>query len=228
MYLGFYRGFFIYFYRFMQSINIQGEELQLLAEKAIYWPATETLIASDLHWGKTGHFRKNGVAIPAAAQHSDETLLSQLLEKTSAKRLIVAGDFFHSRENNETISFKHWREAHSSIEIVLVMGNHDMLPKERYAEWGVSVYDELMDVGPFIISHDVIEDAPKFYMHGHIHPSCLVKGKTRFAVKLPCFCIDDRRLVLPAFGSFTGTKKIHQPDYNHIYVIAEDAVIHWK
>ena len=200
----------------------------LLSQKAVYWTKEKTLIAADLHWGKTGHFRKNGVAIPASSQHGDEIILSNLIRSTGAERLIIAGDFFHSKENNETLSFKHWRNAHESLEMVLVMGNHDILPEERYEEWGLKVYHEIMDVGPFIISHDVLDNPNKFYLHGHLHPSCKVKGKTRFSVTLPCFCIDKQRMILPAFGSFTGSKKIHQPNFKEIYVVAEDAVVQWK
>ncbi len=212
----------------MHRVNIERAELELLSERAIFWPSEKTLIVADLHWGKTGHFRKNGVAIPASAQHSDEVILASLVKDTGAQKLIVAGDFFHSRENNETLSFKHWRDAHKELEIVLVMGNHDILPEERYIEWGLTVHKEVLDTGPFIISHDELQAPQKFYLHGHLHPSCRVKGKSRFAVTLPCFCIDNQRMILPAFGRFTGTKKINQPDFKEIYIIAEDAVIKWK
>ena len=208
-----------------QTINIQGEALQLLPQRAVYWAKEKTLIASDLHWGKTGHFRKNGIAIPANTQHTDEIRLANLIEQTGAERLIIAGDFFHSRENNETKQFTHWRNAHAALDIVLVMGNHDILPKESYEDWNLTIYDNTMDVGAFVISHDVLEQPEKFYLHGHIHPSCKVKGKTRFSVTLPCFCIDDARMALPSFGQFTGSKKIHPPDYRQVYVIAEDAVV---
>ena len=117
----------------MPQVRIENTTLELLPEKAIYVEATKTIIVADLHWGKTGHFRKNGIAIPLNTQHADETKLSKLVKRHKAERLIVAGDFFHSHANNETDGFAHWRTAHKELQIELVTGNHDILPKEHYS-----------------------------------------------------------------------------------------------
>lgn len=212
----------------MLQITIQDEQLYLLPQKAVYWPARHTLILADLHWGKTAHFRKNGIAIPAGAQQADELKLSSLVRKLDAERLIIAGDMFHSVTNKEVEQFSRWRSSHQQLSIDLVLGNHDILPEESYFSYGISLHENTLDTGPFVFCHDEMCNPHKFYMHGHIHPSITLSGRGRTSMRLPCYCIDDEKLVLPSFGSFTGSHKVSASDYRHIYVIAEDEVIQWR
>lgn len=212
----------------MLQIEIAGEPILLLPGKAIFRPSDKTLIASDLHWGKAAHFRKNGIAIPMSTQHADEIRLAGLIEQLGAERLIIAGDLFHSADNNEVNNFAHWRNAHPNLHIDLVMGNHDILPAEKYTGYNIELHQQVMDVGTFLISHDEMEEPDKFYIHGHIHPCFTAAGKGRTKVRLPCFCMDSKRLVLPSFGSFTGGHNISAEQYMHIYVIANEDVIQWQ
>lgn len=211
----------------MLEISLEEQQVILLKEKAIYWPAEKTIIVADLHWGKTAHFRKNGIAIPMNAQHSDEVRLSAIIREHNAERLIVAGDMFHSRENNETDNFSHWRNEHSSLTIDLVTGNHDILSTDKYESWKLNILDEKLDIGPFIITHDEAS-TDKYCIHGHMHPSYKMGGGRHASIKLPCFCQGGTRFVLPAFGSFTGTKLVSDRNYRHLYVITDNEVIMWK
>ena len=52
----------------MLNINLKGEAITLLAERGLLWPVQKALIVADLHWGKAGHFRKHGIAVPAKTQ----------------------------------------------------------------------------------------------------------------------------------------------------------------
>mgnify|MGYP002400629217 CR=1 FL=1 len=212
----------------MLPITIQGEVLHLLPEKAIYWPAEHTLILSDLHWGKTAHFRKNGIAIPAHTQYADEAKLSALVKTHHIERLVIAGDMFHSTQNREVDNFSNWRTQHKQLSIDLVLGNHDILEKTIYTSYGIILHEELLDAGPFMFSHDELHTADKFYIHGHIHPSFSISGKGRTSMRLACYCMNDEKMVLPSFGSFTGSHRITASTYRHIYVIAEDEVIQWQ
>lgn len=210
-------------------INLQGETLTLLPQKAIYWQAQNAIIVADLHWGKTAHFRKHGIAIPIHTQEKDEVTLAEVVQQYQPKKLIVAGDLFHSKDNNEVANFKHWRDAHQHIEVHLVVGNHDILTVEKYAALGIIVHQELMHISNFIISHHPIDNPEKFYLHGHIHPSFSIaaKGRNKNLV-LPCFCVDEKRLILPSFGSFTGTHKVQASRFENIYVVADNEVIQWQ
>ena len=43
----------------------------LSAQRCIFWEEEQSLIVSDLHLGKTGHFRKMGIAVPQAVYKED-------------------------------------------------------------------------------------------------------------------------------------------------------------
>src|SRR3982074_1557313 len=46
------------------TIELAGEEIILLPERAIYWPRAETLFVADTHWGKDATFRAAAIAVP--------------------------------------------------------------------------------------------------------------------------------------------------------------------
>ncbi len=214
----------------MIEIDLQGEQLQLLPQKALWWAAQKTLIVADLHWGKSAHFRKHGIAIPTDTQSHDELRLAGLIRDYKAERLIIAGDLFHSRSNLQVEVFSHFRNAHDSLHIDLVIGNHDILPASKYTDWQLAQHQECFVVGPFCIAHDMLRDSDHFVIHGHVHPAVRLKpkGNHQPAVKLCCFAIDAGRMILPAFGQFTGTYVLESADYKHMYVIADDKVLQWK
>ncbi len=212
----------------MLKVRIQGEELHLLPEKAVYWPAKKTLLLADLHWGKSGHFRRHGIAIPGSTQTQDEIRLATLIADYKAERLIVAGDFFHSRQNAETGLFPHWRKVHNHVHIDFVTGNHDILPTSFYHDNQLTVHRQGLTEEPFYIAHDMPATCEQFCIHGHIHPAVRISSKGHSHLKLDCFCVDEHRLILPAFGNFTGNHLLDSSAHRHIYVIAGQEVIEWQ
>src|SRR5690349_17977169 len=135
-----------------------GQTLWLSGERAIYWEEEKTLIVSDLHFGKTGHFRKSGIAVPQKVYKEDLQRLVSLLNHFQPRQLVVVGDFFHSHANTELDWFKRWREDLSEIKIVLVRGNHDILKNNWYREAGIEVIEKELVMKPFLFTHERCED----------------------------------------------------------------------
>ena len=214
----------------MLDVEIRGVPLNLLAEKAIWWGATKTLIVADLHWGKSAHFRKHGIAIPLESQSQDELRLAKLIREYHADRLIIAGDMFHSKSNSQVEVFSHFRNAHKTLHIDLVIGNHDILKDQQYSGWNLAQHKECYTVGPFCFAHDMREAEDHFVIHGHVHPAVRIKskGSNQPTIKLCCYAQQSNQMILPAFGQFTGTHLLEPKDYQHIYLIAEEKVIPWK
>lgn len=212
----------------MMEILLEEERLQLLAEHAVWWPAKKTLLLSDLHWGKSAHFRKNGIPMPGGTQDKDAQCLAKLVRDYSAERLIIAGDFFHSRHNKEVDNFGLWRAAHSALHIDFVLGNHDILPRQAYDSWELMVHEHSLLVAPFFISHDAVQNPEHFTIHGHVHPGVRLQGLGKQAFTLPAFCLNETCMVMPAFGEFTGCKIVRGQDYRKIYVVGDGKVMLWK
>ena len=45
-------------------VRLAGEELWLLPEKALYWPAQQALLIADVHFGKAAAYRSLGQPVP--------------------------------------------------------------------------------------------------------------------------------------------------------------------
>jgi uncharacterized protein len=73
-------------------LEIEGEELIFDFRKAIYWFDKQILIISDFHIGKTGHFRKNGIAISNSVSRDDFQRLDDLLIDYPTNELFIIGD----------------------------------------------------------------------------------------------------------------------------------------
>ena len=67
-------------------LEIQGDELFLLVQKAIYWPKEKLLILSDWHLGKASHFRKEGVYAPKELNEAAFLVINELLHLCSHHR----------------------------------------------------------------------------------------------------------------------------------------------
>ncbi len=67
-----------------RNLSVQNEIFTLTNQRAVFWEKEKALILSDLHIGKTAHFRKNGIALANHIMKSDLERLSALIEFFSA------------------------------------------------------------------------------------------------------------------------------------------------
>lgn len=207
-------------------ITILGQSFELLPDRALHWLDENTLIVTDLHLGKSGHFRKSGIAAPGRINLTNIRRLEALVRQTQPDRLLILGDLFHSDVNREWFQFEEWRAAHKQLAIALVAGNHDLLDPSFYHEANLSVFHELKD-NNFRFSHDLPADPAEdseFIFSGHIHPGVKIKGKGRQSLRLPCFYRKSKQLILPAFGEFTGLFVLPEKEADVIYPIAENKI----
>lgn len=212
-----------------QKFSLQGQTLWLSADRVIYWQEQKALIVSDLHLGKTGHFRKSGIAVPQAVYKEDLQRLVQQLQYFKPERLIVVGDLFHSTANKEMELFVKWRNDFSQLQIQLVMGNHDILKKNWYSQANISVTDDHLSVANFCFIHDIQNACEPtstiYYFSGHIHPCITLSGIGRQSLKFPCFYFSPRYAVLPAFSKFTGTAHIDPKPKDSVFAILPGNIV---
>jgi DNA ligase-associated metallophosphoesterase len=206
--------------------KVHDQHLWLTAQRSVFWEEQKTLIVSDLHFGKTGHFRKSGIPIPQNIYKEDLQRLVSLLDYFKPKQLIVVGDFFHSHANTELDWFQKWRCDLSHLKIVLVRGNHDILHNDWYQAAAIEVVENELLIAPFLFTHDKCDDRENTYTFcGHIHPGVYLQGLARQGVRLPCFYFAKNHCVLPAFSRFTGTALVYPAQGEKVFVIAEDRLM---
>jgi DNA ligase-associated metallophosphoesterase len=199
------------------SFKLHNASLWLSAQRCIFWEEEKCLIVSDLHFGKTGHFRKSGIAVPQKVFKEDLQRLVAQLQFFKPKSLLVVGDLFHSAENRELDLFRKWRDDLPDLQIKLVKGNHDILKESWYAAAGIEVYKDGYKINGFCFTHDnldcfngepVAREDGKYTISGHIHPGVRISGLGKQSLCLPCFYFGKEFAVLPAFSRFTGTALI--------------------
>jgi uncharacterized protein len=210
------------------SFTIRNQQLWLSPQKAVYWENTKSLILSDLHFGKTGHFRKAGIAIPQNIYQNDLHRLFELVQYFRPEKLLIVGDFFHSTANKEADLFAKWRNDHAQTKIVLVKGNHDILPVAWYQQNQIDLFESTYSETPFRFVHEwpgILQPAEDFYFSGHIHPGVRMQGLGRQSMRLPCFYFDQQYAILPAFGGFTGLATVSPAKDSRVFAIANEEII---
>lgn len=207
----------------MKKIRINSHDFTLHPSGAIYWENHKMLLIADVHLGKIVHFRKHGAPVPANAAFRNLEKLTEVTNFFEPQIVCFLGDLFHSKINEEWQDFEKWVQYNKS-EVILVSGNHDIIPSYLYEELGVKVVDELMLDG-FYLTHHPSETAGVFNFSGHIHPGVRLRGVGKQFLRLPCFYKTLNSLILPAFGNFTGKHILKPTVEDEIFAIVEGEVI---
>lgn len=204
-----------------------NQELILTPEKALFWAENNTLVLSDVHLGKSGHFRKAGIAVPTNVNENNLERLNTLIAHFSPNRILFLGDLFHSDKNSEWESFRKWRNRNLHIEMHLTIGNHDFHSVKEYESIGL-ICSHCIEFIPFLFLHDfseINEINDSYPISGHVHPSVKLIGKGRQSIRVPCFYFGNEYALLPAFGSFTGTYTIKPKTEELVFGVVNDQII---
>lgn len=205
------------------SAKLRGEEFEFHPSGAAFWKKHKILLISDVHLGKVSHFRKYGSAVPHQAIGTNFLQLNKVLETYKPEKIFFLGDLFHSVVNSEWQLFEEWIENVPS-QVMLVAGNHDVISPLKYEEIGIEVTKEII-LDKFHLTHHPEEREGLFNICGHLHPGYRMRGLGRQSLKLPCFYTSKERLILPAFGEFTGNYFIEPQPGDEIYVLTKNEVL---
>ncbi len=190
------------------------------------------MILSDLHFGKTGHFRKSGIGVPQNVFKEDLQRLFALIQFFKPVQLLFVGDLFHSQANKEMDLFLKWRNDAPTLKMRLIKGNHDILSKKFYQDAAIEIIHQKLSIQNFCFTHDIEakcdeKNSPdiNFTFSGHIHPGIVMSGGGRQELYLPCFYFAKDYAVLPAFSHFTGLSKIKPKKIDKVFVVAENTIV---
>jgi uncharacterized protein len=196
--------------------------------RALEWPAGKTLFISDLHLGKAATFRAHGIALPGGTTAADLQRLSGQITASNAQRLVILGDFFHAAAGRTTAletAFLEFRQQHAAVDMLLIRGNHDVHAGPPPLGWNIQTQTRPFQEAGVLGCHepdDAGADAP--WIAGHIHPVAWL-GSKRERLRLPCFWIQSRGIVLPAFTEFAGGQAISAAHGEQRLGIAGDRMI---
>jgi len=183
------------------AITLAGETLLPDPSGALIWPAARTVIVADLHFEKGTSYGPRGITLPPYDTAATLVSLAAVLQRHRSEQVICLGDSFHDGDAGERIDAAD-RAALTSLVTAhrwyWVAGNHDPQPPDM----GGRVVGELT-IGGLTFRHQTIRSAMPGELSGHFHPRASWRARGRSVVGR-CFVGDERRLILPAFGAYTG------------------------
>ncbi len=205
------------------EIRIAGQDVLLLAQKAVFLVETRSLLIADMHIGKAMHFRKSGMAMPTGSDSRDLKLLSKLIVEYSAAEVVFLGDLFHSHENTSWKELAELLEAHPTVEFALVPGNHDRFSTRFIQNLSLQLMPDCYEKGPFLLTHAPLFEVPSgsYNFCGHIHPGVTLAGRGRMSLKVPCFWLGESLGVLPAFGELTGLAMVFPKADDRVIMVVD-------
>jgi DNA ligase-associated metallophosphoesterase len=209
------------------QLQLAGEHVLLLPQKALVWPRENMLVVADIHFGKAAAFRAQGVPVPAGTTNANLRALDALMAQHGIRHIMFLGDFLHAKAAHapDTLAaLQAWRERHPALELTLVRGNHDLHAGDPPASLRINMTDEPHLHAPFAFCHhpDVMTTA--CVMAGHVHPVYRLRAGWE-SLLLPCYLMAPQRLLLPAFGAFTGGHPIVPQPGERLFVSSGDAVL---
>lgn len=183
---------------------------------ALHVPDFDALLVADLHLEKASSLARRGVHLPPYDTRATLELLSFSLAAARPKRLILLGDSFHDDEAHQRIDptdVAELKRLTRGIDVIWLAGNHDPAPPETLG----GHFAEEVALGPVTLRHipgtlavDEVEIA------GHLHPAAALAQRGR-SLRRKCFIGHERRIVMPAYGSFTGGLSVSAAPFQAIF-----------
>lgn len=183
-------------------LSLNGATATLRLSRALWLPKTRTLCAADLHFEKGSSYAARGQMLPPFDTHETLSRLEAEALALDPARIVLLGDSFHDGKAEGRMdpdaAARIARLAYGR-DFVWIVGNHD---EEGPRGLPGEVVDAI-DVETLTLTHEPLPGSKPGEVAGHLHPCARVSAFGR-VVRSRCFATDGARMVLPAFGAFTG------------------------
>jgi DNA ligase-associated metallophosphoesterase len=205
------------------EFKLGGVLATALPEGALWIAEAKALIVSDLHLEKGSSFAKRGQMLPPYDTHAALTKLSALMARLAPDIVVSLGDSFHDGGGPARMAQNdraHLQHMIGLCDWIWVEGNHDGKAPETLG----GVVHDVLHLGALVLRHTPSKGAAPGEVAGHMHPCARVVGRGR-SVRRRCFATDGERLVMPAFGAFTGGLNICDRAYAPIFPTGAMALV---
>ncbi len=188
------------------EFTLAGAQLMALGSGALHWPDQRLLCVSDLHLGKSERRARLGEP-PLPPYETRDTLmrLEADLSATSASTVICLGDSFDDAAAARALldSEKLWiARLQAGRRWIWIEGNHDPGP----VDLGGAHLAEL-PLPPLGFRH-IAKPGQSGEVSGHYHPKASLTARGRVITR-PSFLVDSDRVIMPAYGTYTGGLHSH-------------------
>ena len=202
------------------SVRIAGEACVLRCSGAMWVPANGALIVADLHLEKGSAFAVRGQLLPPYDSRATLDRLEAEIAELDPAMIVLLGDSFHDTKAIPRMTAEDRARLDrlaAGRDWLWLEGNHDREALARDADAAARLPGRIvgdMALGPLRLTHEpeplTADDDRRGEVAGHLHPAARVAAYGR-GVRRPCFVTDGSRIVLPAFGAFTGGLNVRDP-----------------
>jgi DNA ligase-associated metallophosphoesterase len=182
------------------DFTLNGALLTALPSGALWWRAQRLLCVSDLHLGKSERMaRRAGALLPPYEVAETLSKLEADIAAHSPAKVVCLGDSFDDLAAGAGLdegARLRLTVLQAGREWVWIEGNHDAGPLDL---GGMHLAE--LALGGLMFRHIAAPDlaADCGEVSGHYHPKVRLAGQG-----LPAFLLGAARLILPAFGAYTG------------------------
>jgi hypothetical protein len=180
-----------------------------LPSGALYLPDHKVLCVSDLHLGKSERVaRRSGVMLPPYEVQETLQKLESDIAVTGPDCVICLGDSFDDLDAAASLDedMQLWlARLQAGKRWIWIEGNHDPGP----VDLGGTHLNETR-IGTLTFRHIATADSGE--ISGHYHPKHRITGRSR-----PAFLFDEERLIMPAYGAYTGGLSSQSGDLRRLF-----------
>jgi len=197
------------------QVRIAGTLVEALPDGALWIASARTLVVSDVHFEKGSAYARGGQMLPPYDTRAALKRIGALIAALKPERVVSLGDSFHDvdgphrmDESDRTVL----ADLMARCEWVWILGNHDPEIPESFG--GVQLSE--LRIESLVLRHEPHEGDAPGEIAGHLHPCAKVAGRGR-SVRRRCFAVDENRLVMPAFGAYTGGLNVRDEAFDPIF-----------
>jgi DNA ligase-associated metallophosphoesterase len=195
------------------EVELAGARLVVDPAGVLWWPAERLLAVSDLHFEKASSFARYGALLPPFDTAATLARLCEAIMRYRPRTVLALGDSFHDGDGPQRLGERD-RDMIAALQQgrdwIWVAGNHDPDPAVGIG----GVFTPELKIGAVIFRHEPRGAAGE--IAGHLHPMARISARGR-SVSRKCFAIDADRMVMPAFGAFTGGLNIRAPAFMTVF-----------
>jgi DNA ligase-associated metallophosphoesterase len=194
-------------------VTIAGVSLVGDPDGAIYWPQERLLAVADLHFEKGSSYARRGIFLPPYDTAATLARLTRLIVRYAPRAVIALGDSFHDGGGPDRLADAdrtQLRALQAGRDWIWIAGNHDPEPAKNIG----GDFGGALAIGALTFRH--IPDGSAGEIAGHLHPVARVSHRGR-AVSRRCFASDAMRMVMPAFGAYTGGLNVRDAAFADVF-----------
>lgn len=185
---------------------VRGARVVCDARGIAWFPEMRLLAVSDLHLEKGSRHARRGYMLPPYDTAATLARLGAVIADYDPAMVVSLGDSFDDiggAARMPAIYRDQLLALMKGRDWFWVAGNHD---PEKPADLPGATVQEL-GIGSVVFRHEPSAGRLAGEIAGHLHPGARIVQRGR-SVRRRCFAADGNRLIMPAFGAFTGALNV--------------------